>query len=229
MTHSEYQELTGTFKGAYYTTNVTRSLITRPIHWNSETIEPGQPEHPSNSNWAVVYRELKVGDERVFNRLGELADSFVSENQARADSNLGPTADLRALVGAISKFLSVTSIPIPKIGAVYEKTRERAGEWLDLANEWFPVLLPPFLRKLRESESYKYAVQTGQITPPFEWNGTIKELATWLETWIFEPKTDDNGHPQVAGKKHNWAVADQVFTIGGVPVTARQLADAYKH
>lgn len=210
MTHSEYVRLTGIFKRwAYATTTVFPQL--------------------AKADQGPTIQAVRQEDKKVSDEMDRLVDSYVAENQARTDEGQKPTADLNALVEAMRGFLSATDSPVLLLNVNFDETRKRVREWLDLAEGLFPVLLPPFLRKLRESQDYELAVVGGRITPPYEWNGTIKDLAVWLELLVSEPKTDGNGNPQVAGKKHNWAVADQVFTIGGVPVTARQLADAYKH
>lgn len=207
MTHSEYVRLTGIFK-----------------RWADATTA-----FPQLAKAGPIIQAVRQEDKKVSERMDQLVDSYVAENQARADEGQKPTVDLYALVEAMRGFLSATDSPVLWLNVNFDETRKRVGEWLGLAEGLFPVLLPPFLRELRESLAYEMAVAKGRITPPYTWNGTIKELALWLEQLVSEPKTDENGNTLPVGKKHNWAVADQVFTIGGVPVTARQLADAYKH
>ena len=91
----------------------------------------------------------------------------------------------------------------------------------------FPYIYPPIIRDLLADPYYQQAVDHGDITPPFTWNRSLKELAVWIDNTIDlrKPAID-----QVEGKegRRNWMLVDGVFRIAGEPVTAKQLRTAIK-
>ena len=212
MTHSEYVRLTGRFKRwAYATTTVFPQL--------------------AKADQGPTIQAVRQEDKKVSDEMDRLVDSYVAENQARTDEGQKPTADLNALVEAMRGFLSATDSPVLLLNVNFDETRKRVGEWLDIAEGLFPVLLPPFLRKLRESQDYELAIASGRITPPYTWNDTTANLARWLkdngfiphvvEEFKVSPDDDRRGNLR-------WAVADNVFTIKGRKVSAKQLSDSVK-
>ena len=91
----------------------------------------------------------------------------------------------------------------------------------------YPDIYPPIIRDLLADSYYQIAVDRGDITPPFTWNRSIKELAVWLdETLLLRVAKID----QVEGKedRRNWMLVDRIFLKDGKPVTAKQLRTAIK-
>lgn len=181
-------------------------------------------------NRLQIWRSIGEADTQISRWMDEWVDGWNETNQERADKDLGPTADDRALYDAMVAFVSATDTPVDGWGVLYEETRKRCRAWMDQAVEWFPVALnpPTFHRELLAHEDYKKAVENGRITPPFTWNESLKELAEWLDDTdlLSRPKTTSFGRTS-----NNWMLVDGIFQIRGKEgkVTAEQLRNAKKH
>ncbi len=210
MKHSEYNELTRRL--SFYSREADRTR-----------------EFMADPGGIVIWRSVNEADTDLSRWMDERADGWIESNQERADKDLEPTADVRALYDAMSKFISATEKPDPR-GVLYEKTRNRCLAWTEQAVTWFPELVP-FLPKLLDTELCKLAVKKGEMIRPITWNGTIKALAVLLEQTHVLDKTEQDkvasstGGPGVT----HWILADRVFRKNGKPITAQQLKQSITH
>lgn len=208
MKHSEYNELTRRLSFYSREADRTRKFMADP-------------------GGTVIWRSVNEADTDLSRWMDERANGWIESNQERADKGFEmPTADFRALYDAMVGFMSATEKTDPR-GVLYEKTRNRCQAWIDQAVTWFPVL-NPFIYKLLNDEQYKKAVKYGDITPPFTWNGSIKDLAYWLDDNFIvdgDPVNDDVNVTKRTNIK--WSQADRVFRIKGKRITGRQLNEAY--
>ena len=203
MTHSEYTELTARLLLHSRGADHSRELMDDP-------------------GGLAVWRSVIKADNDLSRWMDERADGWNESNQGRADKGWGPTDDFRALYDAMAGFMSATDTT-GKMGVLYEKTRTRCRAWMDQAVTWFPVLYPLVVRDLLESDYYQLAIRAGKITPPFIWNGRIKDLAEWLVLWRKTDTVYSSGKPN-----RDWKSFDRVFSIGGVRITHTQLGNAIK-
>ena len=132
MKHTDYKHLTGRLNAITKEFNRTRLLLSSP-----SVDEDGNPG-PINRGpiWLAIIRV----DNDLSKLMDGLVDEFVATNQARADQGHPATEDVRVLIQAMDGFMLATSTPVPKIGIPYVKTRQRANEWMKMANTWFPGL-----------------------------------------------------------------------------------------
>ena len=125
-------------------------------------------------------------------------------------------------------FISATSDMPKGVSGMYKMARSKCLELMDLIPGVYPDIYPPKVRELMSSSAYQQAVEDGDITPPFTWNGTHIGLATFINNTVDlrGPKLD-----QVSGKnpRRDWTSFDGVFRIDGIPVTSKQLREAWKH
>lgn len=124
-------------------------------------------------------------------------------------------------------FVSATSGMPVGISYLFKKVRSLFEKPMAIIPGRFPDLYPPIIRDLLADPYYQQAVDHGDITPPFTWTHSLKELAVWIDNTIDlrKPAID-----QVEGKegRRNWMLVDGVFRIAGEPVTAKQLRTAIK-
>ncbi len=129
---------------------------------------------------------------------------------------------MRAFVSATSGMPVGISYPFKKVRSLCEKP-------MAIIPGKYPDLYPPFIRALLADELYQKAIDHKQISPPFTWNESIKELAGWLEDTLLlaNPKriikTKDGPKCCIS-----WEMADCVFLKDGEPITAKQLRTANK-
>lgn len=233
MEHSDYSELTRRLGHLARGADTLRVLFSKEV---APATDPGGRSKPVPTDearqhpWFSQRMILLDGTEHTVEETAGLMDrcqnGWTASNQARADNERPATADVRSLYQAMDGFMSATSEPTPGIARLYDILRTRCREWMDQAVTWFPDLYPEFIRKLLASDVYKEAVVNGDITPPFIWNGTIKELAIMLANSGLLSVIEDF---KLTGTRIQWSLADRVFLIKGKPVTARQLNDAFKH
>ena len=125
-------------------------------------------------------------------------------------------------------FLSATSVMPKGISFPFQKVRSLCQERMRIIAGKSLDRHHPKIQELLDGQDYKDMVDSGDITPPFTWNGSIKELANWLDNAIDlrKPMID-----QVDGKeeRRDWMIVDGVFLKDGKPVTAKQLGNAIKH
>ena len=182
----------------------------------------------------------------VYDAILKYQNEFVGENQARADQGLAVSIDGGRLFDALTRWLNAIDTPIGKGDSFlcFEICRF-CQDWRNRMLVWFPDLNPDlagnppatgpaiipgnpaFVKRLVNSDAYKQATNTtGDITPPNTWNGSIKDLANWLDGngLLARPKIDN-----VTEKITRWKLADGVFLIDGKPITARQLKDGFNH
>ena len=238
MKHTDYIELTRAFEYLTNEANTLRLLFSKvEAPADPSTLETGGPntrwvptdqarQHPLFPKRMLLLDSIEQAVEDTARLMEQCVNDWTHENQGRADQGLPPTADTRELFQAMDGFMSVTETPTRGIAGLYTKVRSRCRAWLDQATEWFPELWPEHIRKLLDSPDYKKAVKFEQITPPFTWNGTIKELAEWLDDsmLVARPKVDT-----ITERTHDWALYDGVFLKKGRPITAKQLQEAFKH
>lgn len=239
MNHSQYIELTSLLQGFTGNAGTLRLVFSKvEIPADPDTLEPGRPstqrvasdqakQHPG---FPFRYRMLDNEETAVRDTLTLMdgtVDSWTASNQERADKGLGPTADERKLYSAMSDFMVATETPVDGARGLYIRLRHKVRAWMDQAVTWFPELYPPFVRELLAHPDYLKAVNdTHQITPPFTWNESLKELAEWLvdTDLLSRPKTTSIGRTS-----NNWMLVDRLFLVDGEPVTAKQLRNAIKH
>ena len=125
------------------------------------------------------------------------------------------------------EFVSATADMPKGISYPFKSIHSLCGKPMGIIPGKYPDLYPPIIRELMADSYYQIAVNRGDITPPFTWNRSIKELAIWLDetTLLSVAKID-----QVEGKedRRNWMLVDNVFCINGKPITAKQLRSAIK-
>ena len=204
-----------------------------------DTLEPGHPDtkpvptDQAKNDPAFRFRYIMLHNEEMAIRkalelMDGTVDGWTNENQARADNGLGPTADVRELYSAMSAFMDATETPVDGAGVLYGRIRNKVRAWMDQAVGWFPELYPEFIRALLTHPDYLKAVNdTHQITPPFTWNETIKDLAGWLDdTGLLSRPNEMSLSDRTS---NNWMLADCVFKIDGKPISAKQLRNAMRH
>ena len=124
-------------------------------------------------------------------------------------------------------FVSETSGMPVGISGLFKKVRSLCEKPMGIIPGRYPDLYPPIIRDLLADPYYQQSVDHGDITPPFTWNRSLKDLAVWIDNTIDlrKPAID-----QVEGKdgRRNWMMVDGVFRIAGEPVTAKQLRSAIK-
>ncbi len=126
-------------------------------------------------------------------------------------------------------FVSATSGMPVGISYPFKKVRSLCEKPMAIIPGKYPDLYPPFIRALLADELYQKAIDHKQISPPFTWNESIKELAGWLEDTLLlaNPKriikTKDGPKCCIS-----WEMADCVFLKDGEPITAKQLRTANK-
>lgn len=238
MNHSDYKNLTGRLAFITREADRTRLLLTMPLTVDGDgnivaTSTPDPDGKTFYANRNAIWLGIQTVDNDIAGLMDSLVDGFVEANQHRADQGNPVTADTRALHQAMAGFMSATSTPVPRWGVLYDKTRKRTGEWMGQMVSWFPDLYPPFIRGLLKDEYYKKAIRDGLIAPPFTWNGSIKDLAVWLDdnkiVSEIEPYKVSGGEPMGEKTIHKWKEVDKVFFCKGKAVTAKQLQDAFKH
>lgn len=226
MKHSDYTDLTRRLALFAQHADGFRTALTDwfAVDEHGNIVSSPTPESINGSRLPhrlQIWRSIGEADTQISRWMDEWVDGWNETNQERADKDLGPTADDRALYDAMVAFVSATDTPVDGWGILYEETRKRCGAWMDQAVEWFPQLISAYARELLQSEYYKQAVDDGRITPPFTWNKSIKDLAVWLST---ERMTKTIGRTS----NNDWKSVDGLFRINGEPVTAKQLRNAIK-
>ncbi len=138
MKHSDYSKLIKRFRDA----DRTVALLTMPLFvtGNGSIVATESP----NTDWAPfdcprgdLSRAVADLDNDTSQRMDSLLDGFLEEIQGRADNELAPTADIRALYETMSGFMSATSTP-GKVQVLFNKTRQRVRAWMDHVKEVFP-------------------------------------------------------------------------------------------
>lgn len=229
--HSDYTELTRRLALFAQHADGFRMSLTDwfAVDEHGNLVSSPNPESINGSrlpNRVQIWRAIGEADTQIARWMDEWVDGWTESNQERADKDLGPTADERALYDAMVAFMSATATPVDGWGVLYEDTRTRCRAWMDQAVEWFPELYPQFVRDLLDSDYYKQAVKGGYITPPFIWNDSIRQLAFWLENseMLSQPK-----YRTVKGRTQNdWSLVDGLFQVDGKRVTAEQLRNGRK-
>lgn len=128
------------------------------------------------------------------------------------------------------EFLSATAKMPKGISGMFKRVRSLCETPTHLILGEYPGIIPE-MGKFLESESYQNAIIHKQITPPFTWNTSIKELAVVLDQSLviaspFRILKKNDGSQSA---ENRWEVVDCVFWKNGEPITAKQLANALKH
>ena len=239
MNHSQYIELTSLLQGFTGNAGTLRLVFSKvEIPADPDTLEPGRrstqrvasdqaKQHPGYPFRHRMLDNEETAIRETLTLMDGTVDSWTDENQARVDRGLKqPTADVRELYSAMSAFMDATETPVDGAGGLYIRLRHKVRAWMDQAVEWFPELISPFARDLLTHPDYLKAVNdTHQITPPFTWNESLKELADWLDD------TDLLSRPMKTGlgqTSNDWMLVDGLFRYKGKRVTAEQLRNAKK-
>ncbi len=143
------------------------------------------------------------------------------------------------LFDVMSKFMSATSTPIPGVSRLFDNLRKLCGSWFPDINAGDTtrgqiatgVVLNKrqqevqiFKDSLIKKEAYQQAIADHRITPPYTWNGSIVDLADWLDGADVIPKD----HTRGVTPRCLWRYADGVFSINGDKVSRKQLGNAIK-
>ena len=241
MTHTEYIELTELLRKLAGDADLLRIVFDKvevPIDdpgdrrisdgITKKTVASDQAkQHPQFKARYFLLQRANQDVVRAVKIMNDCIDGWVESNQARADQGHPVTADDRALYEAMAGFMSATEKAIKGVGRQYIPLRSRCRSWMDQATGWFPELYPELIRRILNDDHYIKAVEDGRITSRFTWNGTIKELAVWIDDNCF---VSDPLAFKVSGHRNEWSLLDCVFMKkDGTPITADQLSDNFKH
>lgn len=225
MNHSEYQELTARLR-------VVTDKVRVGRNWKSYAEDFANEYGQDTPNPFSPIKYERTIDRAVKDMAGWMdarLDSFITDNQDRADRDLPATKDVETLYQAMVRFYDDANEPIPGMVGLFGPVIKRCNEWMAMVLEWFPDISPypdKFRNMVVKSEAYKIAVYEDKIMiPPFTWIGKKKALAVWIERYFRPGPTDPVGV---------WAMADKVFKWrdknGNIKVlTADELRWTYNH
>ncbi|MBO4570458.1 MAG: hypothetical protein J5699_00850 [Bacteroidales bacterium] len=213
MKNTDYDNLTKSLERLTKAANLLRDAP-------RVTIVHGEDEpktimgHIAGINPYLFVHRVSKGIDRAIELATEAVNDYTTDSK-----NLAPRT-ISDLSQAQQLFLSTTNTPIEHEGfkglnGLFDRLRDIVERIPISPVKYYPA----FVRSLIENPKYNEAIENGDITPPFEWNGTIQDLARFVDNRLaeFEPNTFNSP----------WRYADELFTKNGSPVTKKQLKKAY--
>lgn len=150
MTHTDSQELTRLLVEVASQADTLRAVFAKVEVPNEEP--GGAPNRRVASDQAKALPEFKfryrllhgvsTAIEGIEQRMAVSADSWMAENQARADKGLPPTNDVVELYKAMTVFATATRTAVDGAASLFQKSRAKVALWMERAAGWFPALNP---------------------------------------------------------------------------------------